>query len=90
MSFKDLSKQDRKERVRQVLKYLVFLSGYTQQVLADKLDIKRSTVGHILTGERYLGFIDSIDWIDALGENPTTFFKLLDDGVGLEEDWTRD
>lgn len=90
MKFIDLSSEDRKERVKLVLRYLVFHSGYSQRSIAIKLDINRSTAGHILTGERSLSFVDSIDWFEALAVTPKRFYNLLDKGVPIEEDWTKD
>jgi len=89
VKFIELDTEARKERITTVLRYLTFQSGYTQRSLAERLDVNRSTVGHILSGERYLGFVDSIDWFSVLGITPRKFYELLDTGVGLEEDWVK-
>lgn len=69
--------------------YLVFQSGYSQRRLTERLGIHRSRVGHILTGERSLSLVDTIDWFEALRVTLAEFYQLLDDGVGIEEDWVR-
>ena len=89
MNFNELDSESRKDRTTSVLRYLVFQSGHTQRSLAARLDVNRSTVGHILSGERRLQFVDSVDWFDALGVTPARFYELLDSGVGIEEDWVK-
>ncbi len=90
MRFLELDKEDKKERVKLVLRYLVFQSGYSQRRLAKRLGVNRSRVGHVLTGEQSLSLIDTIDWFDALDVSPAKFYELLDKGVGIEEDWVRE
>jgi len=89
VKFIELDSEFRKDRIKSVLRYLVFHSGHTQRSLATRLNINRSTVGHILSGERSLQFVDSIDWFDALSITPQKFYELLDSGVGIEEDWVK-
>jgi len=87
VDFIGLSKQQRKERITSVLRYLVVRNGYSQRSLAKQLGIHRSKVGHILTGEISLQLTELVDWLEVLEVSNEEFFAWLDTGVGLEDDW---
>ena len=88
--FKQLSSENQRDRLTQVLRYSVFKSGIPQRPLAEKMGKSQSYVAHILTGDRSLDFVDWYLWLTALDMQESEFIELLDKGVGLEEDWVKD
>lgn len=86
--FKKLSKQDQKDRLTSVLRYLVKESEFrSQRAFADHMGVSQSYVAHILLGDRSLDFLSWYKWLNALDCTEDRFITLLNEGVGLEEDW---
>lgn len=84
MAFIDLGSQDRRDRLVAVLRVLVSESGYTTRSLARAISISKSQVGHVLTGQRRLEYIELVDWLAALDTTEQELRSLLDSPVDLE------
>lgn len=85
MTFKALSPVDRRDRMIAVLRSLVSDAAYTQRQIAEIMDIPKSKVGYILTGQQRMEFIEIVDWLDALDISTEKFFELLDSPPPLED-----
>ena len=81
MPFLDLDFQDRRDRLVAVLRELVSQSGYSQRKLAEQLGISKSQVGHVLTGQRRLEYVEFVDWITVLEVTESELRVLLDSPV---------
>ena len=49
----------------------------TQRQLADKLQVVRSLVGKVESGERRLDVVEFVHYCRAMGAEPTEFFTFL-------------
>jgi transcriptional regulator with XRE-family HTH domain len=65
------------EAIRQRRKAL----GYSQEAFGDACGIDRSYMGGIERGEHNLALINILKIVDALGVQPSEFFKDLDKPV---------
>ena len=50
-------------------------SGITQKDLAKKLSEPQSFISKVENGERRLDFVELVDYLEALGEDPRTFLQ---------------
>lgn len=52
--------------------------GYSQEAFADRVGLDRSYMGGVERGERNIALINMMRIVEALGMQPSGFFKHLD------------
>ena len=85
MTYEKMSIQDRRDRLVAVLRFCYSQSGFSQRALAKAIGISKSQVGHVLTTQRRLEFVELVDWLIALDIEYLEFIEMLDNPPASED-----